>query len=95
MTNACTQSVGGVTIGTGRDRVGHALDSYAQRTPTSVAMMATISDASQTKVDFALTLPIGAKVVDAVNGTLAVTREKPGSQAAVEVFGTIGAPWAA
>lgn len=96
------QSVGGLTVGTGRDsRTGKALAaSYAQRiSATSVRMLAELSDASQTKVDFALTLPAGAGVETQPDGSLVISRETVGPNptagvSTVEQFGTVAAPWA-
>lgn len=96
------QSVGGLTVGTGRDsRTGKALAvSYTQRiSATSVRMLAELSDASQTKVDFALTLPAGATVEAAADGSLTITREVVGPSltagvSVTEQFGVVAAPWA-
>ena len=89
------QSVGGLMVGTGRDRTGKALASYAQRiSATSVRMLATISDSSQSSVDYSLGLPAGAGLVPQSDGSMVVIRELTGPNTGVEVFGTIATPWA-
>jgi len=59
-------------------------------------MLATITDSSQSSVNYSLSLPAGAEVTPVGDGTLVIHREMagPNTVAAIEDFASIGAPWA-
>lgn len=88
------QTVGSLSVDVGRDKTGKVLESYAQRTKSSVRMMAVVTNRSQRAVDFALTLPTGAEVKAKGDGSLVVFREVVGPDPVIQVFGSIDAPWA-
>jgi len=94
------QRVGQVSVGVGHDKSGKALPSFAQSTGTTgVSMMATISDTSQSSVNYSLSLPVGAGLIPQPDGSLAISREIVGPNptagvSTTEQFGTIAAPWA-
>lgn len=77
----------------GHDGTGKVLETHAQHSATSVRMMATITDASQTTVSYPLSLPAGAEVKALTDGSMVVTRKVTDPNRVVEV-GTIAAPWA-
>lgn len=88
------QSVNGLSVGVGHDGTGKALVSYTQvTTATSIRMLSTITDSSQTVVSYALGIPSGAEVKAQPDGSQVITQELAGPNG-VEVFGTIAPPWA-
>ena len=89
---AAKETVGTLSVTTGRDKSGKNLESYSQRDAKSVRMMAVITDESQSAVDYTLGLPAGAEVRPQDDGSLIVVRPK--GEEAVEVFGAIAKPWA-
>ena len=87
------QSVHGLSVGVGHDGSGKVLETHAQHTATSVRMMATITDASQTAVSYPLGLPAGVEVKALTDGSMVVTPRVNNPNRVVEV-GSIAAPWA-
>lgn len=89
---AAKETVGSMSVTSGRDKSGKALESYSQREGKSVVMMSVIEDESQQSIDYSLALPKGAKVLPTSNGSLVVTNPKGKGLSAL--VGTIERPWA-